>query len=417
MDTVWSDARAQMLLDPEVVNLNTGSFGPLPRVVFEQAERLRRRLAEEPMDFFVRQAPPLLWQAREGLAAFLGCDPDRLVFTANVTASINAVAASLCLTAPGEILLTDHEYGAMQWCWERAAQRQGLTLRTFALPVLPRTPSDIVDAARAAFTERTRLFFFSHILSPTGMVLPARELCAEARRRGILTVVDGAHAAAMIPLDLSSLSCDFYGGNCHKWMLAPSGAGFLYFGPGSKDRVQPLQVSWGWHHERRRADERDDFGSTPRLRAFEFEGTRDPCPWLALPTAIEFQKGLGWERIRDRVSRLRSYARQRLSGLPHLTPATPSEPSLHGAMTAFRLPDGIDPMALRKLLWQRYRLEAPVIDWCERFVCRSALGLEPRTIPWRYLIRLSTWWYNTEEEIDRLVAALSEFLSGRAGAP
>src|SRR5439155_15156976 len=140
MDTSWSDARAQMLLDPEVTNLNTGSFGPLPRVVFERATQLRQRLAEEPMDFFVRRVPPLLWSARERLADFLGGDPRRLVFTANVTASMNIVAAALCLAGPGEILLTDHEYGAMRWCWERAAQRQGLTLRTFPLPILPQTP-------------------------------------------------------------------------------------------------------------------------------------------------------------------------------------------------------------------------------------------------------------------------------------
>src|SRR5262249_8930948 len=107
----WEAARAQMLLDPTVANLNTGSFGPLPRVVFERVTELRRRLAEEPMDFLVRQAPPLLWQARERLAAFVGGDPRRLVFTANVTAAVNLVASALRLAAPGEILLTDHEYG------------------------------------------------------------------------------------------------------------------------------------------------------------------------------------------------------------------------------------------------------------------------------------------------------------------
>src|SRR5207302_181116 len=167
----WSDARAQMLLDPKVANLNTGSFGPLPRIVFEHVTKLRHRLAEEPMDFLVRQAPPLLWQAREHMASFVGGDPYRLVFTTNVTAAINMVASSLRLAAPGEILLTDHEYGAMHWCWERAAQRLGLRLRTFALPTMPKSPDEIVTAAVAAMTPDTRLFFFSHVLSPTGLVM------------------------------------------------------------------------------------------------------------------------------------------------------------------------------------------------------------------------------------------------------
>src|SRR5713226_3890809 len=178
-NSFWTQARSQMLLDPAVANLNTGSFGPLPRVVFERVTELRRRLAEEPMDFLLREAPPLLWQARERLAKLLGSDPRRLVFTANVTAAVNTIAASLVLPAPGEILLTDHEYGAMHWCWERAAQRLGLTLRTFPLPILAESPNEIVAACRAALTERTRLLFFSHVLSPTGLVLPVRQLCAE----------------------------------------------------------------------------------------------------------------------------------------------------------------------------------------------------------------------------------------------
>ncbi len=388
-DSFWSQARSQILLDPSVANLNTGSFGPLPRVVFERVTELRHRLAEEPMDFLVRVVPPLLWEARERLAAFLGGDPRRLVFTANVTAAINTVAASLVLPAPGEILLTDHEYGAMHWCWERAAQRQGLTLRTFPLPHFPRSPSEIVDAFCRAFSDQTRLLFFSHVLSPTGLVLPAREICAEARRRRILTVIDGAHAPAMIPMDMTSLDCDFYTGNCHKWLLAPTGTGFLYFGTGSEDRLQPMQVSWGWHHDRNSVDLRDEFGSTPWLRAYEFEGTRDPCPWLTVPTAIDFQESIGWTRIRSRIAELARFVRQSFSALDRLRLATPPEPELHGAMTAFWLPEGTEGNVLRRRLWENHRIEAPVIERPE--------GL---------LIRVSTHFYNTEDEINRLARAL-----------
>ena len=123
----WAGARARMLLDPTVANLNTGSFGPLPRPVFEHVTALRHRLAEEPMDFLVRELPGRLWTARQRLAEFVGTDPRRLIFTQNVTTAINIVAASLRLTAPGDILLCDREYGSMQWAWERAARRQGLT--------------------------------------------------------------------------------------------------------------------------------------------------------------------------------------------------------------------------------------------------------------------------------------------------
>lgn len=389
----WSDARARMLLDPSVVNLNTGSFGPLPRIVFERVTELRQRLAAEPMDFLLRVAPPLLWQAREQLARFVGGDPRCLVFTANVTAAVNLVASSLPLATPGEILLSDYEYGAMHWCWEREAQRQGLTLRTFPLPILPSSPGEIVASARAAMNARTRLLFFSHVLSPTGMVLPARELCAEARRRGILTVVDGAHAPAFIPLDLDAIGADYYAANCHKWLLAPTGSGFLYAAGDALERLSPLQVSWGWRADRVRLEERDEFGSTPRLRRFEFEGTRDPCAWLAVPTALAFQAELGWQRIRARIAELTSHVRRRLANVAGLSPSTPDAPEMYGAMLAFRLPPGIEAAALRRRLWEEFRIEAPIVER-----------------PDRLLLRTSTHFYNTEGEVDCLANALPTLL-------
>jgi isopenicillin-N epimerase len=394
-DAFWQAARARMIQDPTIVNLNTGSFGPLPQPVFDRVTEIRRLLAAEPTHFFVRQMPPLLWQARERLATYLGTEPTRLVFTTNVSAAINLVASGLTLSSPGEILLSDHEYGAMHWCWERTARRQGLTLRTFALPTMADTPGAIVESAVRAMSAKTRLLFFSHVLSPTGLVLPAAELCAEARRRGIITVVDGAHAPAMIPLNVTTVGADFYTGNCHKWMLAPSGAGFLVVGPGNEDRLGPLHVSWGYRREgafepgRQNPDAPDAFGSTPRTRFLEFEGTRDVGPWLAVPSAIDFQAEIGVERIRTRIAELAAYTRQRIGALG-LKLATPAHAAMHGSLTAFELPfqGPSKANALRHAIWQ-HRIEVPIIER-----------------PDRLLLRVSTHFYNTHEEIDRLVAVL-----------
>jgi isopenicillin-N epimerase len=391
----WAVVRDRMILDPSIVNLNTGSFGPLPKPVFERVTVLRQMLASEPTHFFVRQVPPLLWHARERLAGYLGTTPFRLVFTSNVSTAINLVASGLPLASPGEILLSDHEYVAMHWCWERAAQKRGLTLRTFRLPTMPADPGEIVDAAVRGMTPRTRLFFFSHVLSPTGLVLPAAELCAEARRRGIITVVDGAHAPAMIPLDVSAVGADFYAGNCHKWLLAPTGAGFLVVGLGMEDRLEPLHVSWGYRPDqyplgaeapaRRDPDRPDAFGSTPRTRFLEFEGTRDICPWPMVPGAIDFQAEIGVDRIRERIGELVAYTRKRIGGLG-LKLATPDKPGLHGSMTAFELPvtGSAKAAALRQAIWKR-RIEVPIVERPERL-----------------LLRISTHFYNTTQEIDRL---------------
>lgn len=389
----WSAARALVPLDPTVTMLNTGSFGPTPTPVFDHVTELRRRLAAGPTDFFVRQVPPLLWHSRERTAAFLGAAPHRLVFTTNVSVAINLVAGSLSLDGPGEILMTDHEYGAMVWAWERAAERLGLTIRTFPLPAMATDPGEIVAAAAAAMTPRTRLLFFSHVLSPTGLVLPAKDLCAAARKRGILTAVDGAHAPAMIPLNVAEVNADFYTGNLHKWLLAPIGAGFLVTGEGMEDRLHPHIVSWGYKPNRypisdaitaAGPDDRDPFGSTPRVRYLEFDGTRDVCPWLAVPAAIDFQTGLGFDAVRRRMAELSAYTR----GVIPLTPATPAAPGLHGAMTAFELPAGKTAATWRAELWDR-RIEAPVIER-----------------PDRLLIRVSHHFYTTEAEIDVLAGVL-----------
>lgn len=393
----WADARDRMLLAPGVAYLNAGACGPLPRCVFDRITAFRRHLAEEPMDFLLRCVPTLLWEARERLAGFLGGDPHRLVFTTNATVAINLVASSLPLSSPGELLLTDHEYVTMRWCWERAAERLGLTIRTFPIPLMPSDPGELVDAAAKAMTPETRLFFFSHILATTGMILPARELCAEARRRGIVTVVDGAHAPAFMDLRLADIPFDFYVGNGHKWLLAPTGIGFLYLGSANEERLQPMQVSWGYHPPPGSGppDERDQFGSTPRLRRFECEGTRDICPWLAVPEAIGFQAALGHDRIRARMRELTSCVRQRLAFRRGLVPATPEHPALCGAMTAFRLPDGTNAAELRRGLWERFRVDASLIERPD--------GL---------MIRVSTHFYNTEAEVERLAEALEELVRG-----
>jgi isopenicillin-N epimerase len=200
----------------------------------------------------------------------------------------------------------------------------------------------------------------------------------------------------MLPLNVDAIGADFYTGNLHKWLLAPSGAGFLAIGPGNEDRLQPLHVSWGYHADKypigetsRSAgpDARDNYGSTPRIRFLEFEGTRDFCPWLAVPSAIDFQAELGWESVRERIAELAAYTRK-LIGDVGLSLATPPTPGLHGAMTAFSLPGSVNAAKLRRELWDR-RIEIPVIERADRL-----------------LLRVSHHFYTIEAEIDRLAAEL-----------
>jgi isopenicillin-N epimerase len=384
----WDSIRAQMLLAPGVAYLNTGSYGIVARSVFARVTELRRQLQMNPVDFLWRRGGDLLWNARCKLAAFIQAEPKQVIFTDNVTTAMNLVAASLRLPAPGDILMSDHEYGAVRFAWERAAQFQGLSLKYTTLPILPSSPDEVIAAFAKAMTNATRVLFLSHVLYTTGMVLPLRAICAEARRRGILTVVDAAHALGMVPINVQELGCDFYGANLHKWLLAPVGAGFLSVRPGLEDRLLPLTASWGWHVDRDKAFERDDFGGTPWLRSFEFAGSRDITPWLVVPDAIAFQEQIGLDAIRSRQRELSECARAKLTSRAGLELATPAHPELRGAIAAFCLTRG-DPHAVRKVLWERHQIEINMIE--------HAAG------PW---LRVSTHFYNTEAEIELLASSM-----------
>jgi isopenicillin-N epimerase len=389
-DRDWQATRADFFLEPGVTYLNTGSYGLTPRPVFEVVTELRRQLASEPVDFLWRQFPEELAAARRRLAGFLGAPADQLVFMANVTAAINTLAAGLKLAPRRDILVADQEYGAMVYAWERAAARCGAAVRTFDLPAGQFSKAELLDrfaAALAAGTEPPQLLFLSHVSYVTGLVLPVRDICELARARGVRTVVDGAHAPGMIALDLARLGCDFYAGNCHKWLLAPIGSGFLYAAPGAEEQFEPLVVSWGWKRDRKLTIW-DPENWTPWLRSHEFQGTRDPAPWLATPAAIDYHERLGSQAIQARDRDLARYARRRLVSIPGIEPAIPDDAELSAALVAYRVP-GIDYGELHRQLWQEHRIEVPTLER-----------------PTGTVLRVSTHFYNTEAEIDRLHDAL-----------
>ncbi|MBI3469390.1 MAG: aminotransferase class V-fold PLP-dependent enzyme, partial [Planctomycetes bacterium] len=337
----WCEVRNQFEVMPGAAYLNTGTCGRTPRPVLEVAADWRRRLAAEPCEVLWRQLPEWLWPARQRLARFVGAEPEQVSFMANVTAGVNTLASGLKLDPGRDVLVTDQEYGAMVYAWERAARRAGAAIRTIELPVGPRfTRQELLDRFDAALAKPAQLLFLSHITTATGLVLPIREICNMARSRGVLTVVDGAHAPGMIPVNIRSLGCDFYAGNGHKWLLAPVGVGFLYIRPGLEERVEPLVVSWGWKYDRAQAHQRDQDGSTPYIRSHEFQGVRDPAPWLATSAAIDFVENLGLDQIEGRDRELAGYARGKLVLIPGVEPALPEDPTLAAALVAYRLPAG-----------------------------------------------------------------------------
>ena len=216
------------LLDPDVVFLNHGSFGACPREVFEALQGWQLQMERNPVAFLGRRSGELLAQARLALADALGAQAQDLVFVPNATTGVNIVARSLNLQPGDEILATDHEYGACDATWQRVCEQTGAVYRRVEIP-LPFERTRFAERVLAAVNPRTRLIFASHITSTTALIFPLAELCAQARARGVLTLIDGAHAPGHIDLHLDALGADFYTGNCHKWLCAPKGSACVAF--------------------------------------------------------------------------------------------------------------------------------------------------------------------------------------------
>ena len=383
-DDDWDSWRAQWSIRPDTVYLNHGSFGPTPCGVQECQRSWQQQLANQPMDFFVRRCEQAWLESRRRLATFVGTAPDKLAFVENSTAGMNVVAHTFPLHDGDEVLLTDHEYGAVTRIWQRACTSSGAREpQIVRLPAKIESADQVVDELFRAATDRTRLLVVSHITSPTALILPIQAICVEAHRRGIAVCVDGPHAPAQVAVSLDDLPCDFYTASLHKWVSAPMGSGFLFIARRWHERVVTPILSWGllrpaqptaWWHE------------------FVWPGTRDPSAYFACVPAIGLLEQVGLANFRARTHHLAQYARRRLVELTGLEPRIPDSDEWYGCMASVPLPPG-DAADLQRRLWQQHQIEVPIM---EHHGERS--------------IRVSCHLYNTCAEIDLLVGALKRLL-------
>lgn len=377
--------RRHFLLDPSVTFLNHGSFGATPRPVFRAWQRWQRELERQPVEFLGRRFADLMSAARADLAAYLGTRADNLVYTTNVTVSLNIVARSLDLGPGDEVLSSDHEYGALDRTWRFLSKKRGFAYINQPIPVPLTSAGAFLEAFWKGVTPRTRVIFISHITSPTALIFPVGEIIRRARAEGILTVVDGAHAPGQIPLRLDELGADFYGGNLHKWLCAPKGAGFLHARPEVQRLLEPLVVSWGW--------EAEVPGPSRFVDHHEWWGTRDISAFLAIPAAIRFQEEHNWPRVRAACHDLVKEVVERLCRLTGLAPLAGD--CWYAQFAAIPLPDSVNLAELKTRLYDEYRIEVPLIAWNGR-----------------KLIRVSVQGYNCRRDVERLLGALKELRLG-----
>ncbi len=384
---------ALFLLDPDVTFLNHGSYGACPRPVFERYQAWQLQLERQPVAFLdpARGLSGWMREARTAMAAEVGAAPDHLVGLTNATEALNIVAQSLDLRPGDEIVTTDHEYAALDKTWAYVARRTGAHVVPVTIPLPLADATAFTEAVLAGITPRTRVLFLSHITSATALVFPIAAVVAEARARGILTVIDGAHTPGHIRLDLTALGADYYAGNCHKWLMAPKGSAFLYVRPELQAGINPLVISHGWTEDARIPGTKGVFGNTPFIDGLEMQGTRDPSAWLTVPDAIAFRDQHGWDGIAGRCRDLVQDTAARVADLTGLAPL--SSPEFCAPQMAAMPVPSCDPMALKLALLADYGIEIPCFAW------------QKHTI-----VRVSAQGYNTAAQMDHLVAALATVL-------
>ncbi|MDA0841286.1 MAG: aminotransferase class V-fold PLP-dependent enzyme [Planctomycetota bacterium] len=383
-------------LEPDLVFLNHGSFGSCPLAVLEKQQELRNRMERQPVQFLVRDLESLLNAARIELANFVGANPDCLVFVLNVTSAANAVLRSLEFEPGDELLTTDHEYNACKNILDFVAKRSDARVVVAPVPFPISNPSEITEALLAAVTNRTRIALVDHVTSQTGMVFPAREIVHALHERGVDTFIDGAHAPGMLPLDLQDLGAAYYGGNCHKWLCSPKGAGFLYVREDKQDSILPTSISHGYN---RGATEHSALWNQ-----FFWRGTDDPTAFLCVPESLKFMGELlpgGWKELMKRNHELALWGQTEICNTLGILPPCP--PEMVGAVAPVKLPDSTteDPVTflygspLQDKLLDPYKIEVPIIPWPSR---RSRIA------------RLSAQIYNTPEQYIHFAQALKQLL-------
>lgn len=374
----------KFLLNPEVTYLNFGSFGACPKVVFEDYQKWQLELEREPAQFITVNGPAYLKEAREALGSYVGCAADDLVYVTNPSYAINIIAKSLKLKTGDEILSTDLEYGALDRTWNYYTKKAGAVYvrQHITLPVTSK--ENLVAEFFKGLSEKTKAIFISQITSTTGLILPVKEICAIARQKGLLTIVDGAHVPGHIPLDLGEMDADIYTGACHKWMLTPKGCSFLYVRKELQNLFDPLVVSWGY--------EAAFPSSSQFLDYHQMQGTRDFSAFLTVPRAIQFLKENNWHEVSAQCRALVQKNAQRFCDLVGAKPLSPLSDEFLGQM--FSIPiKPLSPERLQRYLFQTYNIEIPVMRHGDDTYLRYSINA-----------------FNSQADLDHLYMALKEIL-------
>jgi isopenicillin-N epimerase len=378
-ESFWFPVQEAFDIDRSLINLNNGGVHPAPRLVMNAVHRHLDFANGAPTHNSWGFIRPRKDYIRKLVADTFGCSPEEIALTRNVTESLQIALLGLELKPGDEVLTTEHDYPSMKNALYQRQKRDGVVVKTFFFPTPPASLEELTALFEKNVTPRTRLILVCHITNLTGQIFPIKEICRMARARGIEVVVDGAHAFGHFDFKLEDIDCDIYGGNLHKWMMAPIGTGFLYVKKEKIQKIWPLFPS------------ADPLGDD--IRKFEAVGTQQEALWAAVPEAIAFHEGIGAKNKEERLRYLREYWREGIKDLPGFRFLTSLDPRQSCGIGTFCI-EGADNAKLASFLYDKYKIITTTIKLPEGPT----------------VIRVTPSIYSTLHELDIFIRGVREFV-------
>ena len=383
----------QFLLDTKVTFLNHGSFGACPKVIFNEYQSWQKKLENQPVKFLdqFRDFGPNMTNVREALSKKINCNVNNLVPVVNATTGLNAIIKSLHFKKGDEVIMSNHEYGALEKTWQfiKTKHKIKITIVKVSLPIT--SEEKFIKDFVKKITSKTKILFLSHITSPTALLFPIKKLLKIAKQHKIITIIDGAHAPGHIDLNLKNLNADFYSGNCHKWMMSPKGAAFMWSSSKYKNHLDPLIVSHGWNKKNNSINQKGALGNSRFIDMFEYNGTKDPAAWLSVPASINYindKKNTKLFMTQSKVLYNFAFKLSKTFKMPLLG----DRKFLPPLMISVPIPK-VKEIEFQRKLYKNYKIEIPIIPWENKSFARISYQL-----------------YNSIKDLEKLEYALKKLL-------
>ena len=377
--------KEQFLLRKDIHFLNFGSFGATPKPIFEYYQQWQKVLEAESVQFIAFDGVENLSTARAALAKFLSVDDkDDLVFVTNPSYAVNLIAKSFPLEEGDEILATDIEYGACDRTWDYYCEQKKAVYKKQKINLPVTTKEKFIEDFFKGLTPKTKAIFISHITSATALIFPVKEICEIAKSKGLITIVDGAHAPAHIDLKINELQADFYIGACHKWMMAPKGSSFLYAHKSVQHLCDPLIVSWGYKALKPSHSSFLDYN--------QMNGTRDFSAFLAVNMSILFMQDNNWKEVSKKCHEMVLANADLFYKLLGTSPISPLTSEWIGQMISIPIHTK-EPEVLQRKLFKEYNIEIPIMRQADDVYMRYSINA-----------------FNSMEDLEALHTALTDII-------